>query len=247
MPQQTRKKKKGSALFAPLSFLIICVALVFGMSVFFRVSTISVEGNAIYSPEEIIAASGIEKGDNLFFVNQFSAISRIYAKLPYVEKAAIDRGLPNKLTIVVTESRAVAWVSAEDGNWAIDRSCKLLGKVDGEELRRLIRIDGLTAIAPEASQIIAPGEAETPKVHYLAAILRQVDALELADRITYIDISGIASPSFDYLGRFVVKLGSNENLEYKFQLLLSAVDALGEGDRGTLDLSIDKRAHLTYD
>ena len=122
MPQQNRKKKKGSALFAPLSFLIICVALVFGMSVFFRVSTISVEGNAIYSQEEIIAASGIEKGDNLFFVNQFSAISRIYAKLPYVEKAAINRGLPNKLTIVVTESRAVAWVAAEDGNWAIDRS-----------------------------------------------------------------------------------------------------------------------------
>ena len=38
-----------------------------------------------------------------------------------------------------------------------------------------------------------------------------------------------------------------ENTEYKFQCLLSAVAALNEGDRGTLDLSIDKRAHLTYD
>ena len=247
MPQRNRRKKKRGVLFAPLSFLLICAALVFAVSVFFRVSGLEVEGNSLYSAEEIITASGIEKGDNLFFINQFTAISRIYSKLPYVEKAAISRSLPNKLTIVVTESKAIACVASEEGNWAIDRSCKLLSKAEGAELNGLIRIEGLTAIAPEAGQLVAPGEADTPKVTYLAAILRQIEGLELREKITYIDISGISNPTFDYLGRFKVKLGSNENLEYKFQCLLSAVDALNEGDRGTLDLSIDKRAHLTYD
>ena len=247
MPQQRKGRKKRSVLFAPLSFLIICAALVFGMSVFFRVSGIEVEGNEVYSKEEIIEASGIEEGDNLFFINRFSAISRIFSKLPYVEKAVINRSLPNKLVIIVTESRAIACISAEDGTWAIDRSCKLLSKTNGEEAGSLIRIEGLTPIAPEAGQIIAPGEAESPKVSYLSAILTQIDALDLQDRITYIDISGISNPTFDYIGRFTVKLGANENVEYKFQCLLSAVEALNEGDRGTLDLSIDKRAHLTYD
>lgn len=247
VPQQSKPKRKRSVLFAPLSFLIICAALVFGMSVFFRVNGIEVEGNSLYSNEEIIEASGIEQGDNLFFINRFTAISRIFSKLPYVEKAVINRSLPNKLVIVVSESRAIACISAEDGTWAIDRGCKLLSKVSGDEMRGLIRIEGLTPIAPEAGQIIAPGEAESPKVHYLSAILTQIDTLDLRDRITYIDITGISNPSFDYLGRFTVKLGSNENVEYKFQCLLSAVDALSEGDRGTLDLSIDKRAHLTYD
>ena len=163
------------------------------------------------------------------------------------EKAAIDRSLPNKLTIVVTESRAIACIAAEDGVWAIDRGCKLLSKVDEDTRVGLIRIEGLTPIAPEAGQVIAPGEAESPKVSYLSAILKEIDALGLRESVTYIDISGISNPCFDYLGRFTVKLGSNENLEYKFQCLLSAVAALNEGDRGTLDLSIDKRAHLTYD
>ena len=217
------------------------------MSVFFRVSTIEVEGNSLYTSEEIIEASGIEQGDNLFFINRFTAISRIFSKLPYVEKAVINRSLPNRLVIVITESQAIACVAAEDGTWAIDRGCKLLSKAGGDELRGLIRIEGLTPIAPEAGQIIAPGEAESPKVSYLSAILTQIDTLGLRDNITYIDISGISNPSFDYLGRFTVKLGSFENTEYKFQCLLSAVDALSEGDRGTLDLSIDKRAHLTYD
>ncbi|MBE6997942.1 MAG: FtsQ-type POTRA domain-containing protein [Ruminococcaceae bacterium] len=247
MPQQNKRRRKRSALFAPLSFLIICAALVFGMSVFFRVSGIEVEGNELYTAEEIIEASGIEHGDNLFFINRFSAISRIFSKLPYVEKAVINRSLPNKLVIVVSESHAIACVSAEDGTWAIDRNCKLLSKASGDDLRGLIRVEGLTPIAPEPGQIIAPGDAESPKVSYLSAILTQIDALNLRSNISYIDISGISNPSFDYLGRFTVKLGNNENIEYKFQCLLSAVAALNDGDRGTLDLSIDKRAHLTYD
>jgi len=246
VPERNGRKKRG-VLYTPLAFLIICVALVFGASVFFRVSGIEVEGNSLYSAEEVIAASGIEKGDNLFFINQFSAVSRIYAKLPYVERAAINRSLPNKLSIVVTESKAIAYVAAEDGIWAIDRNCKLLSKAEGNALSGLIRVDGLTPIAPEAGQEIAAGEAEAPKVNYLSDILRQIDSLGLREKITYLDISGISNPYFDYLGRFTVKLGNNENLEYKFQCLLSAVAALNEGDRGVLDLSIDKRAHFTYD
>jgi len=247
MPGKTKRRRKRSVLFAPLSFLIICAALVFAMSVFFRVSGIEVQGNSFYTAEEIITASGIEEGDNLFFINRFSAISRIFSKLPYVEKAVINRTLPNRLEIIVTESRAIACVSAEDGTWAIDRNCKLLSKVSGEEMRGLIRIEGLTPIAPEAGQIISPGESESPKVRYLSDILTQIETFSLQDNVTYIDITGISNPSFDYLGRFTVKLGAHENVEYKFQCLLSAVDALSEGDRGTLDLSIDKRAHLTYD
>ena len=246
MARPVRKRKKHSALFAPISFLLICAALVFGLSVFFRVASIEVLGVERYTPEEVISASGLEPGDNLFFVNRSSAISRIYARLPYVETAEVELKMPNRLTIHITESKAVACVTAEDGTWAIDRNCKLLSRLNADQLTGLIRVRGLTPIAPAVGQIIAPGEAETPKVQYLAAILRQMTDLDMTGDVRSIDISNVANPSFDYLGRFNVKLGSNENVEYKFQCLLSAVDALAEGDRGTLDLSIDRQAHLTY-
>ena len=247
MARLDRKKKKRSALYAPIAFLLIVIALLFGLSVFFRVNNIEVEGNSYYSVEEIIEASGIERGDNLFFINRFSVIPRIYSRLPYVETANIRRTLPNRLVIEVTESSAIAYISADDGVWIIDRSCKLLSRAEGVSLDGLIRVDGLRPIAPEVGEIIAPGEAETPKVAYLSAILKQISDLGLRNDITWIDVSNVSSPSFDYLGRFTVKLGTNENVEYKFQCLLSAVRALEEGDRGTLDLSIDRQAHLTYD
>lgn len=246
MPQQGKRRKKRSALYAPLSFIIICAALVFGLSVFFRVSGIEVRGNSLYTSEEIIEAAGIQEGDNLFFINRFTAYSRIYSRLPYVENAYISRSLPNKVVIEVTESQAIAYVTAEDGCWAIDRSCKLLSRADEESIRDLIRIDGLTPIAPAEGEIIAPGESETPKVDYLAQILGQIYALDLRGSVTCIDMSNVASPSFDYLGRFTVKLGAEDDTAYKFQVLISAVDSLAEGDSGTIDLSIDKRAHFSY-
>ena len=247
MARPVRKRKKRSAFYAPLCFLLVIAALVFGLSVFFRVANVEVEGNARYTAEEIIEASGIEPGDNLFFINRFAAMSRINAKLPYVESAVINMHLPNRLQIVITESVAAAYVTAEDGIWAIDRSCKLLSRVNADELNGLIRIEGLTPIAPEIGETIAPGEADSPKVAYLSEILHQITELGLQASVKYVDISNLGNPSFDYLGRFKVKLGTDENVEYKFQCMLSAVDALSDGDRGTLDLSIDKRAHLTYD
>ena len=63
--------------------------------------------------------------------------------------------------------------------------------------------------------------------------------------IGYIDMSSAANPVFDYKGHFTVKLGSNENLEYKLGLLVSAVEKLKENEYGVIDLSIDHQAHFS--
>lgn len=247
MAQRVKKRKGRSPLFAPLAFLLIAAAMVFAVSVFFRVGAVTVTGNSVYTEEEIVEASGIEAGDNLFFINRAAVYSRIYSRLPYVEQASIHRSLPNRIEIRVAESRAVAVVPSSDGLWVVDRGCKLLSRAEGDEAQRLVRVEGMTAEDPAVGEILDPGAGESPKATYLSAILRQLSDLGMLGDVTQIDMSSVANPSFDYLGRFTVKLGAYENVEYKFQVLRGAVAALSEGDRGTLDLSIDKRAHLTYD
>ena len=69
------------------------------------------------------------------------------------------------------------------------------------------------------------------------AILDQLQERGMAADVGYIDMTNINSPSFSYLGRFIVKLGSFEETEYRFGKLLSAVSQLVEGDRGTIDVS----------
>lgn len=243
--QPRRKKKSHGALYAPLAFIAICAALILGMSVFFRVSRIEVEGNVRYTADEVIAASGIDKGDNLFFINRISAGSRITTRLPYVETASVDRALPDRVVITVTESQALAYLTAGDDYWIIDRSCKLLTQAEGTELAGLIRVDGLVPVDPTVGDVAAPETEDAPKVAYLAEILDQIQRRGMQDDITWIDISAAVDPTFDYLGRFTVRLGTQEDTEVKFGRLLSAVSLLTAGDTGTIDLSLDKKAHFS--
>ena len=76
MKTQRPRRQRGAEyrkrfLYTPLTVLLICAALFLGMSVFFKVSKITVEGSTLYTPEEVIEASGIELGENLFFINRF--------------------------------------------------------------------------------------------------------------------------------------------------------------------------------
>ena len=113
------------------------------------------------------------------------------------------------------------------------------------ELTSLARIDGITPVEPKVGEVLNAGDADAPKVTYLAAILGQLLTRDMASKVTVIDLSDAASPSFLYDGRFTVRLGANENVEYKFGMLQSAISQLTAGDTGTIDLSIDKRAHFS--
>lgn len=242
-----RQKNKHSVVFAPLAFALVCAALIFVLGVFFQVRTIEVNGNSFYTDAEVAEASGVVEGDNLFFINRFSAASRIFAKLAYVEGVSIDRKLPSSLIIDVVESEAIACIETNNGLWAVDRSCKLLSKVSSEDAAALIRVKGFVVDNPTQGEIIIIPGGDTNAVSYLSDMLRQISALSLRQKIEYIDMTEQGSPIFDYEGRFTVKLGAYENVPYKFQLLVAAVKGLQSGDCGTLDLSIDDSAHLTYD
>lgn len=249
MARKEKKLKSHSGLFGPVAVLLVLMALGFALAVFFRVSRITVTGNNRYSKEEIILASGIEAGDNLFFINRGAATARINAQLPYVERAWIQRQLPNRVEIHVTESDAIAVVhTEEDGLWAIDHGCKLLAQTNNAALDDLIEVTGFIAATPEAGEDLrAAIPGDEVKVEYLAAILEAISGYGMQNDVSSLDISSLTNPSFQYLDRFTVKLGRQENLEYKFRLLLTAVEKnmLSEGDRGTLDLGIDGRIHLT--
>lgn len=243
----TKRRRRRNPLFFPLSFIIICVALVLGISVFFRVSIIEVTGTSIYTSEEIIEASAIEVGDNLFFLNRFSAISRIYSKLPYVEEVSVTRSMPNKVIIEVSESSAIGYVNVSGTLWGIDRNCKLLDVIKSSETSGLIEIEGIEPILPSSGETISAGESEASKVSYLADILMAISLQNMQDNVASLDISNVANPEFEYLGRFTVRLGKSEDTEYKINLLLSAIDQLGTNETGVFDLSVDKKAHFSPD
>ena len=108
----------------------IVAAVIFGVAIFFKVNTVEVQGNTIYSAEEIRSASGIQKGDNLFTLNKEAAAGSIKASLPYVETVSIIRFLPDKIVIEVKESDATFAVTTDTNTtWLINSVGKALEQI----------------------------------------------------------------------------------------------------------------------
>ena len=70
-----RKRRRGSFgfLYKVLSMLVICGCLVAALTLFFRVNTIVVTGQERYTQDQIVEASGVGVGDNLFLLNKNSS------------------------------------------------------------------------------------------------------------------------------------------------------------------------------
>ena len=112
--RHNRKRKRGRRRFGLLFKLLCGAALVaaatLGATVFFQVETIAVVGNSRYTAQEVIDASGVQIGDNLFQMNKNQISQQILQRLPYVGEVSPQRGLPSTLTIQVTEISAAAQV-----------------------------------------------------------------------------------------------------------------------------------------
>ena len=233
------------SLSGPIVFFLVIIAVIFVMSVFFRVSDIQVNGNMHYTDEEIIRAIDIEEGDNLFFFDRFAALSRVFAKLPYIDEVSVERSLPNRVIITVTESQALAYIVLGEEMWTIDHNCKVLGKANEDELEGLIPIDGIDPGTLMIGEPLQTSDGKSEIVDYIAEVLFQLEARGLYSRVGRVDFSDPRHVSFTYDGRYTVVLGNSDNIEYKFGMLLSAMSQLLDGDVGSIDVSDGRTARFS--
>ena len=239
-----KKPRKRTVSGAILTFAVVVIAIVFLMSVFLRISDISVKGNEHYTDEEIIKAIDIEQGDNLFFFDRFAAISRVFAKLPYVEEVSLERQLPNKVIITVQECKALAYIAVGDENWTIDRSCKVLGKATDDELGALIRVEGLDPGTLLIGERLTSADGSGEIIDFISDVLYQIQARNLAEHILSLDFSDSLGASMQYGTRFTVIIGGKSEVNHKFAMLESVLEQLKEGDGGVINVSDGSTAHF---
>ena len=127
---QHNKVKRRSPWHGPMVLVLLFFVVILVMSLAFRVSKIEVINASEYTDEEIIRASGVERGANLFFVDRFKAASMIFSDLPYMDTVSITRQLPNKIVIQAEGSAPAAYMVIDEEYWLLDRSGKMLGTTD---------------------------------------------------------------------------------------------------------------------
>ena len=78
----------------------------------YNLAELNVETDGVLVPEAVIAASGLQKGSNIFLINLDRAKTRIET-IPQVEKVQVVRQPPHRITIQINERKPVAWIAPE--------------------------------------------------------------------------------------------------------------------------------------
>ena len=265
---RTRRRNRGrfGPLFKLLCVLAVVVALTAGATVFFRVERVSVSGCRRYTEEEIIAASGIQVGGNLYSLNKVSIGRSIRTQLPYVEELTINRALPSTIVITVTECEAAAQVAVPDtaqaaaaqeelagGDldaepvplaqepWLISEKGKLLEPAPADSA--VLPVTGLTSIAPEAGSFLKVPESEKTQLDALTSLLQAAQEEELTGELSSIRLEATRL-TVRYAGRFDVEMKLNSDFRYNLRLMRSVREELEERHgpqvAGTIDLTLEQ-------
>lgn len=268
MRVQKKRRRKKAALSLVLFLLILCVGAVLTLTVFFHISNYEIKGNSRYTAQEIIDASGIAKGENLFLCKTEQAAGRIQEKLPYVDTVTIRRKLPDKLVITVEEAQlklAVqqgnAWLVMTGGGKVLEIGATELpqGAAELKGVAVKSASPGKQAVFPpkmqqaetatQAGESTQAGEegGQSLEKTVLDHLLQAARQAGLAD-MTQIDLTNLNDIRVTWRGRIVLLLGEDEHLAQKMGLGLEVIarqDADGTEKKGSINLTIPKKAFFS--
>lgn len=239
----------------------VVLALTFGVSIFFKVDTVTVSGNQKYTAWDVFEASGIQKGDNLLTFGEARAKARIIAALPYVDHVRIGIKLPDTVNIEIKELDVVYSIRDQSGNWwLITSGGTVVEQVDSAGAGQYTQILGVllslpragervAALEPIVSSVItdsADGETETTapvtvlgseQLDTALSILQYMEANGIIGEAASVDVTDLSQIVIWYGQRYQVKLGDTTQLNYKISCMKEAVDELGDYQAGELDIS----------
>lgn len=225
--------------------LAIVVAVVFGVAIFFKVNTIEVQGNSVYSAQQVIDASQIEIGDNLLTVSRASAAGRIRASLAYVEEVSIVRSLPDGIIIRVRESSiAFSAVTTTNAVWLVSPGGKALERIESGRMDDYPKIEGVLIDSPAVGDTVT--SQNQASLNAVLQIMDELDGTGILEHIASINVEKEYDIVVWYDDRYEIRLGGTDQIDYKIRYLCSILDSLSEYQAGTIDLTHASEKKATF-
>ena len=239
-----------------LSVTAVVAAMVIGLSIFFKVETITVAGTESYDAWTVREASGISEGDSLLTFSRAKATAQIIAELPYVDNARIGIKLPDTVIIYIEELDVSYAIKSGTGDWwLINSSGRVVDQINGSASENYTQVLGVTLDSPVVGEEAFAYEdtpAETDPVtgelipltvtaaQRFSAALQILNALEANDIVgeaASVDVSRLDDIILWYGSRYQVNLGDTAQMEYKITCMNDAILQLSEYESGILDIS----------
>lgn len=230
-----------------LILLAVVAAIVLGVAIFFRVRTVDVQGNSIYSKEQVVSVSGVEPGDNLLTLNRSSVTANIKVRLPYVQEVSVGLILPDTVVIQVQESDLACLVTAENGgSWYLNTDGRVLGSTVDGFTGQVVTLTGFTIQDPQTGRDAVASEEQSANLLAALEIVQEMEGTGLIEQVTEVNTEKIFDIELWCGEQYQILLGGTEEMEYKISYLKAVLEQLEAYQSGVIDLTFDEERKARF-
>lgn len=228
-----KKRRRNMSLYYVLIIIFVVLAMIFlSFTYFFRIKTIDVSGNTLYTTEQVIEQSGVKMGDNLFRTDTEAVENRISSAFPYFESVNVKRNLASTLSITLKEATPAVSINYNDNEFMVVSTTGRILEVGLSSPR-----DGTAEVYGMEMTELRSGtqyeDKDSIKKTVLDEIITESKKLGL-NKITKIGMTERTDIRLIYNGTIKIKLGSSQDIPFKLSYIKSVIDKLGEDYSGTL-------------
>ncbi len=233
-------------IFVVCVFTIIIALCVGLFTPTFGISEIEVSGNSRLTAEEIVEASGIRPGENVFRFRKKKALKSLSA-VPYIEGAVIKRKFPARLLIEIDEATQDIIIDTPTEFLIATLSGRVLEKTDD-----VTEIPAPLVFGMEITWAEPANRVQTPDDDILAMNLEYISCFRQTEHWNNIDEFYVGDAS-----NFMMKMKSGlkvtfgtiestEALQRKVKMMEAIMPQIRQMERSYLDLTTDKGYYGEY-
>jgi len=216
----------------------------------FVVTDLSADGSSVYSPEEILSASGVSEGDNLYSFKVGDAADDIMFYCPYIKSVKIERVMPKAVSITVTDDTAVYYANIYGDTLLLSSGLRVLGIADEESLEDMTEL-----ILPPVSYSVTGRTlqfTDSKNDRYVRNVISSAGVSYLGKNgaIDSIDLSDEHDITMISEGRYFLKFGGEEDCDLKLRMAYKTITDKQfdkKSPAARLDLSTVGEASVIYD
>lgn len=248
--RNNRRRRRGRGSFGPLlrllSVMLTAVVIVVALTLFFKVDRLIVKGNSRYSAEEIIAASGVEQGDNLILLDKYQIARELYTRLPYITDVRVNRVLPDGLRLEVTETTAVLAVEGNGAWWLVSAGGKIVEATDAPGAQGYLVFAGAMARDAAVCENLMLAEDSPLSAARLQELIDLLNDHGMLERVGQIDVSDPDKLVISYDARFDVEIGYDADFAFKLDCLKAVVDELEPNETGIIRMTMEDENEVRF-
>lgn len=240
-----RKRRVRQNIIIVAVFLIFALAFagIYTYSKGAPLGVITVEGDSVYTSEEIISAAGLEIGVNMLSLSEDDINSKVSSALPYIKSVQMKKKLPDKLILTVTSTEdKLILVNKSKDSVVVDSDGKILRDGKGVKLADgLFRVYGVEWEGLQTGTVLSPTADTEEKYDVAVKIVSAFEKEGVIIRGT-VNVSDMSDIRVYYKygdTETMIYLGSHHNVEERAAFASDVFKVSAEGKKGYINARSD--------